>query len=515
MKLLRPLLVGLLALAFFFTQTPKQSDALFHLSVIDEVVTSYGGDPDVQFVEIAMETGSQNFVQNSILGAFDVDGDYLGDVLVVPSNVPNSGNGVRWLMATSEFQTLTGLTPDFTMPAGLLTGGGMVCWGAPGVSVPPPGSWDHTNPNNYVDCIAYGTYSGPTNNHIGNPTPLTGDGHSLQRIAHTDDNLSDIICGDPATPRNNAGSTVNMAATTSCNPDSDGDGVDDLDDDCPGTAPAAPVDVNGCSDAQVDGDDDGICDPGAPSAGPSACQLSPADNCPDNSNPGQEDLDGDDVGNVCDSDDDGDLVSDADETGCSSDPANGADAPEKVGNSTDDDGDTLTDEVESPVTGFDCDGDGAIDNREAALTWPATAGSSPESGADCLDGVDDDPLDDPDEMIGSFTNPGIVNDGCPGGVEHQARCNATVTMNDEADEWPWDFNDSGTLNLADALSFSTAMQKHFGGVVANHGRWNLVASGPTINLQDVLAIIGSASMFEGEKAFGNTMWGTAGKCPAD
>ena len=38
------------------------------------------------------------------------------------------------------------------------------------------------------------------------------------------------------------------------------------------------MDANGCSDAQVDTDDDGVCDPGAPSGGPSGCTGSDA--CP-------------------------------------------------------------------------------------------------------------------------------------------------------------------------------------------------------------------------------------------
>jgi hypothetical protein len=42
----------------------------------------------------------------------------------------------------------------------------MICWGAPvGSTLQPPAvpsSWDTTNPDNYVDCWAYGGYSGPT-----------------------------------------------------------------------------------------------------------------------------------------------------------------------------------------------------------------------------------------------------------------------------------------------------------------------------------------------------------------
>ena len=81
-------------------------------------------------------------------------------------------------------------------------------------------------------------------------------------------------------PRNNANLSGPIAT------DADGDGVPDASDLCPGTAPSAIVDANGCSQAQVDRDADGICDPGAPSSGP-APGCTGSDNCPDWANPAQ------------------------------------------------------------------------------------------------------------------------------------------------------------------------------------------------------------------------------------
>jgi hypothetical protein len=70
-------------------------------------------------------------------------------------------------------------------------------------------------------------------------------------------------------------------------PDSDADGVPDPQDACPGTAPGATVDASGCSDSQVDFDGDGLCNPGAPSPGPSNCTGSdPNPNNPDEDNDG-------------------------------------------------------------------------------------------------------------------------------------------------------------------------------------------------------------------------------------
>jgi hypothetical protein len=77
-------------------------------------------------------------------------------------------------------------------------------------------------------------------------------------------------------------------------PDSDGDGVPDVCDRCPGF------------DDAVDGDGDGIAD---------GC-----DNCPGDENPDQLDLDVDSVGDVCDPDRDGDRV--ANETDNCPDAAN-------------------------------------------------------------------------------------------------------------------------------------------------------------------------------------------------
>jgi hypothetical protein len=187
--------------------------------VIDELMTSYEGDTDIQFVEIRMLSASQNLVANTVLGVFDASGNYAGDALVVPGNVPNSGSGTRWIMGTPAFQTLTGIQLNFEFAPGLIGESGMVCWGAPDdLLVPPadPDSWVHSNPENYIDCVAYGSYTGPTNGLIGDPTPLSPDGHSLQRIFETHDSLTDFACADPATPTNNAGETIDLAAAIPC-----------------------------------------------------------------------------------------------------------------------------------------------------------------------------------------------------------------------------------------------------------------------------------------------------------
>ena len=257
----RALLLGLGVFAALVAgqMNAPPSQANFTRAAIDEVMTSYGGDANVQFVEIEMLARGQNVTTDTVLGAFDASGNYLSDLLVVPGDVA-SGENRPWLMGTTQFQTVSGLAPDFIMPAGLPTDGGMVCWGAPGFRVPdPPGSWDHTNTAKYIDCVAYGTYSGPGNLKIGTttgsfPARDDADGHSLRRVQHTSSDANDWVCPDTARPQNNDFMSASLIATTPClgdpDTDTDGDGLSDGDE----------INIHGTSPYDTDTDGDGLTD---------------------------------------------------------------------------------------------------------------------------------------------------------------------------------------------------------------------------------------------------------------
>ena len=109
--------------------------------------------------------------------------------------------------------------------------------------------------------------------------------------------------------------------------DSDGDGIPDSLDVCPGVH-----DLN-----QADEDLDGVGD---------AC-----DNCPEDANPGQEDADGDDIGDVCDptpeppgDDDDDDSAGDDDDDSAGEDDDSTGDDDDSAGGDDDDHSTSLLDE---------------------------------------------------------------------------------------------------------------------------------------------------------------------------
>ncbi len=236
------------------------ASAIVHLAEIHEVMVGFDSDADVQYVEINMRLGLQNITTGAKLATFDASGTFIdadagtgGDqpLLAISSNVPNAGDGVRWIMGTTAFETASGIQADFEFPAspGLPTGAGMVCLFE--------NLRDFTNPVESVDCVAYGGVAFTGTNPNSTPSeaaiPGPGDGtKSLTRIvpatfgasppwAHSDD-ANDFALRCP-TPENNAGEVALLGA------DDDGDGLPNCHEGEVGTNPAlVDTDLDGCGD---------------------------------------------------------------------------------------------------------------------------------------------------------------------------------------------------------------------------------------------------------------------------
>ena len=212
--------------------------------------------------------------------------------------------------------------------------------------------------------------------------------------------LIDMMVGSVALQADNCPTNANA---NQVNSDSDDDGnVCDVDDDNDLVADGSDAfPLNACAGA--DGDGDGHPDMVANEGdtlitGGAVCTTAmravlidmmvgstalQADNCPTNANADQVNSDGDTEGNVCDADDDNDLVAD------------GSDAfPLNACASIDNDGDNFPDTVATPMVGQACDDDEAaalvaILNGEA-LAAVKIAGCAVGAFAMCADGDDDD-----------------------------------------------------------------------------------------------------------------------------
>ncbi len=147
--------------------------------------------------------------------------------------------------------------------------------------------------------------------------------------------------------------------------DSDGDGIVDARDNCPGISNPSQADMNGngIGDACDDNDHDGVMDA--------------VDNCPLVSNPGQLDSNGNGIGDLCDGDYDGDGVSDATDN-CPS--VSNADQADSNSNG-------IGDACEFDTSGTDSDGDGVanISDNCPAVPNPGQADADGNGVGDVCD----------------------------------------------------------------------------------------------------------------------------------
>lgn len=207
----------LLTLLAFLVAPARPAGATFHFMSISELGAGFLDDPNAQFVELRLDAPDQTNLATTRLTAFDKDG--IPTVLLeTPSGVGDGTSGRNVLYATQSFATATGLTPDFVIPPGVLEPSGMICWGAPPDAMQhpeDPATWDLDKPNNYINCVAYGSYAHATRTSSGTPSALTpGDGvRSLTRIKNTSASGSNDMDFELATahPCNNAGQCADLA----------------------------------------------------------------------------------------------------------------------------------------------------------------------------------------------------------------------------------------------------------------------------------------------------------------
>jgi len=369
----------------------QDASAAFHIMRIHGVMGGANGDANIQFVELRMADPGQNFVDTHDICFFNASGAPVAR-FTFPSSVGSGADEASILVGTTGLNSFDSNwavgSPDFpfagntvAIPSGLPVTNpvpapaGKVSFGSD-FATAPGDMCGASMPSMYseIDWVAYGiAYTGTVQQgaKFGSDLPTAGiqsikvqgpapvmpangslcfPGSFFSNCSVARDNSVDYAIvstnGAGNQPRNNANQTGPVAPadadgdgvpdpSDNCpatpNPtqvDADGDAVGDACDLCPGTAPSAQVDVAGCSQAQVDVDADGFCDPGAPSGGPGPCTGT--DNCPSISNPTQGDADSDTLGDACDSDADNDGYENSAESGqplC----GNGKDDDDKTG----------------------------------------------------------------------------------------------------------------------------------------------------------------------------------------
>ena len=192
--------------------------AALHLISITEVFPGAPAAPSAQYIELQMYAGGQTVVGGAFVVVYDASNAELGR-FTFTANVPNGANQAQILIATTQAQTLFGVTANLTMTAILPRTGGKVCFESAGFGA--------------IDCVAWGDHPGSAAGggqvNVGPPlSPVLGlvPGRSavrrldvagspsvLEGTDDTNDSASNFGFGLP-TPRNNANQSGTLPPST-------------------------------------------------------------------------------------------------------------------------------------------------------------------------------------------------------------------------------------------------------------------------------------------------------------
>ncbi len=195
----------------------QRADAAFHLNLIAEVYPGSYANPDAQYVVLQAAASFENLLSTHPIVTFNADGTPGPDFGVFTTNPVNNLSGAHYLMATSQALSFFGLSrTDATATGRLPFPSGRVCF-APYVF----------GTGGYVDCVAYGAYTG-SNTGYGTPiAALLQRQKALVRVVFNTvvrNNSTDFALGAP--------NPINSFNDSS--PDGDRDGVPNVSDCAPG-----------------------------------------------------------------------------------------------------------------------------------------------------------------------------------------------------------------------------------------------------------------------------------------
>ena len=177
---------------------PLQAFASFHVMKVVEVFSGSIQAPNAQYVVLQMYSGGQNQVQgHSVIFSNSAGVEIANSRRTFSASVTNGANQDRILLATTEAQTLFGITADLLMDPVIPGAGGKICFDT-------------------IDCVAWGNFSGnltgvgaPFNQQSGGLflgsalIRKLGANGTLEGGDDTGISANDFFLGFP-TPRNNA-----------------------------------------------------------------------------------------------------------------------------------------------------------------------------------------------------------------------------------------------------------------------------------------------------------------------